>query len=37
MTAISLLVSIIGLAVTCFGIGYAIGKDSHYNDDNKNR
>ena len=37
MDIISLIVSIIGLAVTCFGVGYAIGKDIHYHDDNKQK
>ena len=37
MDIICLIVSIIGLAVTCFGVGYASGKDIHYHDDNKQK
>ena len=37
MDIICLIVSIIGLAVTYFGVGYAIGKDIHYHDDNKQK
>ena len=34
MEIVSLLVGILGIAVACFAVGYAIGKDIHRNDDN---
>lgn len=37
MTEISLLVGIIGLCLTCFGLGYQFGKDSHHPDDKKQK
>lgn len=37
MDIVSLITGIIGLAVTCFGAGYAIGKDIRRNDENKQK
>ena len=34
---VSLIVGILSLAGTCFALGYAIGKDIHHHDDNKQK
>ena len=31
------LISVLGLVLTTFGLGYAIGKDIHHHDDNKQK